>query len=239
MRTRAYNKMRNLKITAGVSKFAYGSSFTQLGDTQIHCTASVRGGVPSFVNDRQPSQGWLTAEYSMLPGATPQRTRRERPQASGRSQEIQRLIGRSLRGIVDLSKCPDLSIAIDCDVVQADGSTRTASIIGAYVALRMCANKLIKEGRAIRDPIIHRIGALSIGLKENNLLCDLDYQEDADIDLDMNVVMVEDGGILEIQGTAEKKVFTKEQLVQIVDLANSNMAYIISCQDEALRNLSS
>ena len=234
---RAYDQIRKLKITAGKNKFATGSALIELGDTQINCTASVAYTTPYFLRGTSPPQGWLTAEYSMLPAATPSRTKRERQQLTGRTQEIQRLIGRSLRGIIDLQKCPDMTITIDCDVMQADGGTRTASINGAYVALKMAIDKLMQEGRIRRYPLTNKVGAISIGVKDNHYLCDLNYEEDSNTDLDMNVVMTDKYGILEIQGTAEKHFFNKEQLSTIVDIATRSMEEIFVCQEMAVASL--
>ncbi|MDE3269277.1 MAG: ribonuclease PH [Pseudomonadota bacterium] len=229
--------MRAIKITADINKFAMGSALIELGDTKVHCTASVAFTVPRFLRHSNPAQGWLTAEYAMLPSATPTRTKRERPQVGGRSQEIQRLIGRSLRGVIDLHKCPDLTITVDCDVIQADGGTRTAAINGAYVALRMATDKLYRSGRIDSDPIHHKVAAISVGIKDGEYLCDLDYEEDSNIDLDMNVVMTDDGGILEVQGTAENRSFNKEQLAGIIDIAAASIRNIYQCQEQALANL--
>ena len=234
---RKNTEIRAIKITAGINKFAMGSALIELGDTKVHCTASVAYSVPHFLRNSSPPQGWLTAEYAMLPGATPTRTKRERPQINGRSQEIQRLIGRSLRGIIDLHKCPDLTITLDCDVIQADGGTRTAAINGAYVALRMAIDKLLLAGRIDRNPLLHKVAAISVGIKDGEYLCDLDYEEDSAIDLDMNVVMTDDGGILEIQGTAENRSFDKEQLACIVDIASSSINSVYECQELALNKL--
>ena len=170
----------------------------------------------------------------MLPGSTPSRSRRERNFLSGRTQEIQRLIGRSLRAVTDLSKCPDLTITIDCDVLLADGGTRTASITGAYVALRVAMTKLLRNGRLRQDPLHDAVAAVSVGVKGDRLLCDLDYREDSGIDLDMNVVMTPAGGIVEIQGTAERAAFRKEQLNGIIDLAADGLQPVFAAQREAV-----
>ena len=160
-----------------------------------------------------------------------------RPQINGRSQEIQRLIGRSLRGVIDLHKCPDLTLTLDCDVIQADGGTRTAAINASYVALKMATDKLLRAGRINHDPIHRKVAAISVGIKDGEYLCDLDYEEDSAIDLDMNVVMTDDGGILEIQGTAENRSFDKEQIAGIVDIASSSINSVYKCQELALDNL--
>ena len=213
-------EIRPLKITPSVCKHASGSAFIELGNTQVRCAVTIDSGVPNFLKYASPPQGWLTAEYSMLPTATPNRLRRERAFLSGRTQEIQRLIGRSLRGIIDLSKCPEVTMMVDCDVIQADGGTRSAAITGAYVALKIAMQKRLARGRLIEDPISSNVAAISIGIKDDRLLCDLNYQEDSNIDLDMNIVMIPGGGILEVQGTAEKSTFSQQQLSEIVDLAS-------------------
>jgi ribonuclease PH len=191
----------------------------EYGDTRVLTTVSVEEGVPSFLRNATPAQGWLTAEYSMLPGATQTRSRRERPAPSGRSQEIQRLIGRSLRGIIDLTKCPDFTFTIDCDVIQADGGTRTAAITGAYVALKMAVDKLMRTNKLSDNPLTDAVAAVSVGLRDGDILVDLDYQEDSTCDLDMNVVMTQSGQFLEIQGTAERAAFSKDQIMAILDMA--------------------
>ena len=205
---RTSTQMRPLRITPHFTKHADGSVLIELGDTKVICTVSVEEGVPHFLRNAQPPQGWLTAEYSMLPGATDTRTRRERSgSVSGRTQEIQRLIGRSLRGIINLNRCPDITFTIDCDVIQADGGTRTASITGAYVAMKLAIQRLLRAGRLKDNPLLDAVAAVSVGLKGGSLLVDLDYKEDSSADLDMNVVMTQSGKILEIQGTAERQAF--------------------------------
>ena len=231
---RTDQQLRSLCITPVANKFAAASVLIELGDTRINCTASVDEGVPFFLRNSSPAQGWLTAEYAMLPGSTPSRSRRERNFLSGRTQEIQRLIGRSLRAVTDLSKCPDLTITIDCDVLLADGGTRTASITGAYVALRVAMTKLLRNGRLRQDPLHDAVAAVSVGVKGDRLLCDLDYREDSGIDLDMNVVMTPAGGIVEIQGTAERAAFRKEQLNGIIDLAADGLQPVFAAQREAV-----
>ena len=172
----------------------------------------------------------------MLPASTPSRSRRERNFLSGRTQEIQRLIGRSLRAVIDLHKCPDLTITVDCDVLLADGGTRTASITGAYVALRLAITKLLRSGRLKHDPLHDAVAAVSVGMKGDRLLCDLDYREDSNIDSDVNIVMTPTGGIVEIQGTAERAAFHKEQLNGIVDLASAGLQPVFAAQREAVEH---
>ena len=229
-------QLRPLQIIPVNNKFAASSVLIELGDTRVNCTVSADEGVPYFLRNSSPAQGWLTAEYAMLPGATPKRSRRERNFLSGRTQEIQRLIGRSLRGVIDLTKCPDVTLTIDCDVLLADGGTRTASITGAYVALKLAIIKLLRQGRLPQDPLTDAVAAISIGMQGNRLLCDLDYREDSSVDLDMNVVMTPSGGILEIQGTAERATFRKEQLNDIVDLATTGLQPVFAAQHKAVES---
>ena len=218
---RTSTQMRPIKITPHFTKNPAGSVLIEFGDTRVLCTVCVDDNVPPFLRNVSPPKGWLTAEYSMLPSSTQTRTRRERPSPSGRSQEIQRLIGRSLRGIIDLNLCPDMTFLIDCDVLQADGGTRTASITGAYVALKICIDQLLRTGRLKQNPLKDAVCAVAIGLREDEILVDLDYEEDSQVDLDMNVILTQSGKILEIQGTAERQAFTKEQVNKIIDAAES------------------
>lgn len=218
---RSSHQMRPIRITPHYTKNAQGSVLIEYGETKVICTVCVEEGVPSFLRNSSPPQGWLTAEYSMLPGATGSRTRRERPAPSGRSQEIQRLIGRSVRGIIDLRKATDLTFNIDCDVIQADGGTRTASITGTYVALKIAVDKLLRSGRLHDNPLTDAVAAVSIGLRDGEVLVDLDYQEDSTADLDMNVVMTQSGRFLEIQGTAERASFSRTDIDAILDAADA------------------
>lgn len=231
---RAAQQLRPLHITPVPNKFAASSVLIALGDTRINCTVSVDEGVPFFLRNSEPAQGWLTAEYAMLPGATPSRARRERNFLSGRTQEIQRLIGRSLRAVTDLSKCPDLTITVDCDVLLADGGTRTAAITGAYVALRVAMTRLLHRGILAQDPLHDAVAAVSVGIKGDCLLCDLDYCEDAEIDTDVNIVMTPAGSIVELQGTAERAAFRKEQLYSIIELAATALPPVFAAQREAI-----
>lgn len=212
-------QMRPIRFIPGFTKNAPGSVLVEFGETKVLCTVTVDSGVPSFLRNSNPAQGWLTAEYSMLPGSTNTRSRRERPNVSGRSQEIQRLIGRSLRGVVDLQRCPDVTFTVDCDVLQADGGTRTASITGAFVALKLAIDHGLATKKISSSPLIDGVAAVSVGIKQGELLVDLNYQEDSTADLDMNVVMTQSGKILEIQGTAEKAPFTRENVNDIIKLA--------------------
>jgi ribonuclease PH len=231
---RTSGQMRPIRITPHFTKHAQGSVLIEQGETKVICTVSVEDGVPPFLRNAQPPQGWLTAEYSMLPGSSQQRIRRERGNnVSGRTQEIQRLIGRSLRGIVNLNRCPDITFAIDCDVIQADGGTRTASITGAYVALKIAINKLLRAGKLHHNPLIDAVAALSIGIKSQQVLVDLDYDEDSTADLDMNVVMTQSGKILEIQGTAERQAFSKNDVLKIIEAAEESLSSIFDLQHAA------
>ena len=185
------------------------------------------------MGNAEQSKGWLTADYSMLPGSTHSRSRRERSHVGGRTQEIQRLIGRSLRGIMDFKKCPDMTFMIDCDVLQADGGTRTASITGAYVALKMAVDSLLREGRLKQNPLKDGIAAVSVGIKEEQILVDLDYEEDSTADVDMNVVMTHSGKLLELQGTAEKAAFSKNEVLAIIDAAEESLKSTFELQQLA------
>ncbi len=230
---RTSHQMRPVRITPDFTKNATSSVLVEFGDTKVLCTVFAEDGVPGFLRHANPPQGWLTAEYSMLPGATLSRSKRERQSVGGRTQEIQRLIGRSLRGVIDLNACQDVTFTIDCDVLQADGGTRTASITGAYVALKMACDRLMRQGKLKRNPIIDGVAAVSIGISSGELLCDLNYVEDSSAELDMNVVITHSGKFLEIQGTAEKGSFTKDQVMAIMDLAEESLAPVFTAQSQA------
>lgn len=230
---RASSQMRPLRITPHYTKHADGSVLIEQGDTKVICCVFMEDGVPHFLRGQSPSQAWLTAEYSMIPSSTNRRSRRERPMLSGRTQEIQRLIGRSLRGIIDLTACPESTFVVDCDVIQADGGTRTAAITGAYVALKLAIDAKIRAGVLKTNPLKGAVAAVSVGLKDSQLLLDLNYVEDNGIDLDMNVVMTQEGQILELQGTAENASFTKEQVVEIIDMAEEGLKPIFDLQEAA------
>ena len=227
---RQNNEMRSIEIDVGVNKHAEGSALIKFGDTHVICTASIENQVPRWM--RGSNEGWITAEYGMLPRSTNERMNREatRGKQSGRTMEIQRLIGRSLRQAVDLKYLKDKTINIDCDVIQADGGTRTASISGACVALFQAIKNSHDDQRAIKECI----AAVSIGLKDGSPLLDLDYEEDSSADTDLNVVMAESGGIIEIQGTAEKYPFMKDQLDEMIKLASKGIAEIVSTQKSCL-----
>ena len=227
---RSNNEMRPLKIEVGVNKHAEGSALIKFGDTHVICTASIENHVPRWM--RGSNEGWITAEYGMLPRSTHERMNREaaRGKQSGRTMEIQRLIGRSLRQAVNLKYLKDKTINIDCDVIQADGGTRTASISGACVALFAAIKNSHDDQRAIKE----HVAAISIGLKNGSPLLDLDYEEDSSADTDLNVVMTENGGIIEIQGTAEKNSFTKDQLDQMLESTSEGISDIIALQKSCL-----
>ena len=227
---RSNDEMRFVEIEVGVNKHAEGSALIKFGDTHVICTASIENHVPRWM--RGSNEGWITAEYGMLPRSTHERMNREstRGKQSGRTMEIQRLIGRSLRQAVDLKYLKDKTINIDCDVIQADGGTRTASVSGACVALFEAIKNSHDDQRAIKE----YVAAVSIGLKDGRPLLDLDYEEDSSADTDLNVVMTESGGIIEIQGTAEKYPFTKDQLDEMIASASMGIKDIVSFQKSCL-----
>ena len=218
---RAPHELRNIVITRGFTCHAEGSVLVEFGNTKVLCTASVADSVPRFL--RGKGQGWITAEYGMLPRSTGSRMDREaaRGKQSGRTQEIQRLIGRSLRAVVDLSKMPDYTITVDCDVIQADGGTRTAAITGACVALVDALVGLQRDKVLKQDPLRQLVASVSVGLYQGVPVLDLDYPEDSSADTDMNVVMGEDGGLIEVQGTAEGATFDRSELNTMLDLAEA------------------
>ena len=227
---RQNNEMRSIEIETGISKHAEGSALIKFGDTHVICTASIENNVPRWM--RGSNEGWITAEYGMLPRSTHERMNREaaKGKQSGRTMEIQRLIGRSLRQAVDLKYLKDKTINIDCDVIQADGGTRTASISGACVALFQAIKNSHDDHRAIKE----FVAAVSIGLNDGTPLLDLDYEEDSSADTDLNIVMTEKGGIIEIQGTAEKHPFTRQQLDEMIESASIGIAEIVNIQKSCL-----
>ncbi len=231
---RAPNQLRSVEIIRHYTKHAEGAVLIKFGDTHVLCTASVEEKVPGFLKGK--GQGWVTAEYGMLPRSTGSRMDREaaRGKQSGRTQEIQRLIGRSLRAIIDLDKLGERSIHLDCDVIQADGGTRTASITGAYIALVDAVNTLIKSGKIIENPIKQAVAAISVGVYKNEAVLDLDYIEDSDCDTDMNVVMTADGGFVEIQGTAEGAPFNRHEMNAMLELAGIGICELMIKQQDAL-----
>jgi len=231
---RACNQLRQVEIIRHYTKHAEGAVLVKFGDTHVLCTASVDEKVPGFLKGK--GQGWVTAEYGMLPRSTGSRMDREaaRGKQSGRTQEIQRLIGRSLRAIIDLEKLGERSIQIDCDVIQADGGTRTASITGAYVALHDAISFLLKSGKISESPLKDSVAAISVGVYQGTPVLDLDYIEDSDCDTDMNVVMTGKGGFVEIQGTAEGEPFERDAMNAMLDLAAHGIQQLIIEQNEAL-----
>lgn len=231
---RALDELRNIVITRRYTKHAAGSTLIECGDTKVICTASIEERTPPWLKGK--GSGWVTAEYGMLPGATNTRARREAASGkqSGRTQEIQRLIGRSLRAAVDLSALGERSITVDCDVIQADGGTRTASITGAFVALSDAMQMLLDKGAIKKNPIHGMIAATSVGIYNGKAVLDLDYAEDSNAETDMNVVMNEAGGFIEIQGTAEGHAFREDELASMLALAKSGIATLIEKQTEAL-----
>lgn len=231
---RANNQLRQVKITRNYTKHAEGSVLVEFGETKVLCTASIEESVPPFLKGK--GKGWVTAEYAMLPRATNTRNKREISQGkpNARNQEIQRLIGRSLRSIVDFAKLGERQIIIDCDVIQADGGTRTASITGAYVALCDAINVLISSGKISQTPLREALAAVSVGVYQGEAVLDLDYLEDSNCDTDMNVVMTESGGIVEIQGTAEKNPFSRTMFNQLLDLAERGINELFVVQRASL-----
>ncbi|NEO84701.1 MAG: ribonuclease PH [Spirulina sp. SIO3F2] len=231
---RAFDEIRPVSFTTNFTRFAAGSVLACCGSTKVLCTASVTPGVPRFLEETD--QGWLTAEYRMLPSATPQRQPRELMRLGGRTQEIQRLIGRSLRAALDLKSLGPRTITIDADVLQADAGTRTTAITGGYVALAMAVQQMVDAGDLLESPIRHAIAAISVGLIENQPLLDLNYPEDSSADVDLNVVMTEDFEIIEVQGTAESGSFSRTQLNALLDLAEKGIQNLLDAQQDVLQH---
>lgn len=224
---------RTIKFTPGINPYAAGSVMAEFGNTKVHITASVQESVPPFLKGK--GQGWVTAEYSMLPSSTHTRSDRERKGPSGRTQEIQRLIGRSLRSIVDLNKLGERSILIDCDVIVADGGTRTTSISGAYIALEIAVRKLLKTGLLKENPIKDGLAAISIGINRNDeIIADLNYEEDSSCGTDMNIVMTASGKFVEVQGTAEGEPFSMDHLQALLTCAQSALKIVMKEQKAVL-----
>ena len=234
---RAPNEMRTVTIKKHFIKHAEGSVLIQVGDTKVICNASVEEKVPPFLRDKK--QGWVTAEYSMLPRSTHTRSSREssRGKVSGRTQEIQRLIGRSLRTVVDMEQLGERTIWIDCDVIQADGGTRTASITGAFVAMCLAMKQLKKEKKIKTIPIKDFVAATSVGVLEGKKILDLDYSEDSIAEVDMNIVKTGRGGFVEIQGTAEQEPFTDKDMEAMLSLANKGIKELITLQKKTIGSL--
>ena len=231
---RRWDELRQVKITTGVQEFAEGSVLIETGRTRVLCAVSVEDGVPPFLRDS--GQGWVTAEYSMLPRSTNTRTRRETT-PRGRTQEIQRLIGRSLRASVDMKALGERTLTADCDVLQADGGTRTAAITGAYVAVRLAVATLMKRGDLSASPVGRAVAATSVGIVDGRALLDLDYGEDHAADVDFNVVMTDEGEFVEVQGTAESGSFSKSALDEILALGALGTSRLFEAQREALTGI--
>lgn len=225
---------RKTKITRNYLMHPAGSVLIETGKTKVICTVMIEESIPFFLKNAVPPQGWLTAEYSMLPGAPNQRFKRERGKANSRSTEIQRLIGRSLRAVVDMTKFPGISINVDCDVLQADGGTRTAAITGACVALQDAFQKLIQDGMIKENPLKEFIAAVSVGIVNGKPVLDLDYEADSRADVDMNVVMTESGKFVEIQGTAEAEPFSDDELKIMLKAAKIGIKQLIKEQKKSL-----
>ena len=230
------DELRNIRITRRYTRHAEGAVLIEAGDTKVLCTVSVEDKVPPFLKGR--GQGWLTAEYGMLPRATNTRSDREaaRGKQSGRTQEIQRLIGRALRSVVDLGALGERTMQIDCDVIQADGGTRTASITGAYVAVHDAVSHLLEKNLLAASPLRDLVAAVSVGIYQGTPVLDLDYPEDSTCDTDMNVVMTGSGGLIEVQGTAEGAPFSRAQMNALLDLAQKGIQELVAAQKAALQS---
>ena len=224
-------ELRKIKFIRNYTKYSKGSVLIEMGNTKVICTASVSDKVPNFLRDS--GRGWVTSEYSMLPSSTQDRLQRERFKVSGRTYEIQRLIGRTLRAITDLEALNEKSIYIDCDVIQADGGTRTAAITGSFIALKDACIKLKKENLINKDPIKENIAAVSVGIVSGKKLLDLNYEEDSTAEVDMNVVMTDAGKMVEIQGTSEKEPFSEKDLNELIGLAKKGIKQLIRKQKKA------
>ncbi|QWU15158.1 ribonuclease PH [Paenibacillus sophorae] len=226
--------LRPLKITTQINKYAEGSVLIEMGDTKVICTATVEEKVPPFLKGQ--GKGWVTAEYSMLPRATQSRNQREaaRGKLTGRTMEIQRLIGRALRSVVNLQALGERNITLDCDVIQADGGTRTASITGSFIALAFAVNKIVTQHRLTVFPITDYLAAISVGIVGDRPLLDLNYEEDSKANVDMNVVMTGGGEFVELQGTGEERPFSRKELDHLLGLAEQGILELIAAQKEAL-----
>ena len=232
---RARDQLRPTKLTPGFMEYAEGSCLVETGETKVICTATVEDSLPRWLQGR--AQGWITAEYSMLPRSSPQRIQRDssKGKPSGRSQEIQRLIGRSLRASVDMKQFGERSLIVDCDVLKADGGTRTASITGAFIALAQAFEGLQKRGDISASPVTTSVAAVSVGIIDGDVCLDLDYQEDSTAEVDLNVVMTAEGRLIEVQGTAEHGSFSREQLDEMVNVAHKGIEELTRRQREALQ----
>ncbi len=230
---RPNNQLRNIEFITDINPYAEGSCLVKYGNTHVLCTATVEEKIPAWLKGQQ--KGWITAEYAMLPRSAQTRIPRETKKPSGRSQEIQRLIGRSLRAVVALEKMPEISILIDCDVLQADGGTRVASISGGFIALHRAVSKLLSEKKLAENPICEFVAAVSCDICNGEPVLDVDYAEDSTSQVDMNFVMTESGNLVEIQGTAEGAPFTEQQFAQMLELGKQGIKTIIAKQKEALQ----
>ena len=232
---RVPSELRAISLEQGTSLHAEGSCLARFGNTHVLCTASVEGRVPSFL--RNTGRGWVTAEYGMLPRSTHTRTDREaaRGKQGGRTLEIQRLIGRALRSVTDLEALGENQIKLDCDVIQADGGTRTAAITGAWVALRIATEKMLLAGSITRQPIRENVAAISCGVWQGMAVADLDYAEDSQAEVDANFVLSGNGGLVEIQATGEERPFRRDELDQMLDLAEASCKRLFTLQDDAVR----
>ncbi|MCS6882884.1 MAG: ribonuclease PH [Oscillochloridaceae bacterium] len=226
------NQLRPVEIIPNAAPYAEGSALISCGNTRVLCAASVEESIPAWLKGQ--GRGWVTAEYALLPRATLTRTRRERSGASGRTQEIQRLIGRSLRAAVALEELGERLITVDCDVLQADGGTRTAAITGGYVALALACRRLVADGLLARSPLVRAVAAVSVGSVDGELLLDLDYTEDSRADMDCNVVMTDSGEFVEVQGTAEGTPVSRQLLNALVDLATEGIGELLAIQRRVL-----
>ena len=233
---RSAEQVRPIKITRHYTKHAEGSVLVEFGETKVLCNATIEESVPRFLKGQ--NQGWVTAEYGMLPRATNSRTQREaaKGKQTGRTMEIQRLIARSLRAMIDLKLLGEYTITLDCDVIQADGGTRTASITGASVALVDAINMMLTSGKIKQNPIKSLVAAVSVGIVNGEAVCDLEYIEDSNAETDMNVVMTDDGRIIEVQGTAEGEPFSHDELLTLLELAKNGITTIIEAQKQALKD---
>ncbi|HAX73267.1 MAG TPA: ribonuclease PH [Firmicutes bacterium] len=229
---RLNTQLRNVEFIPNYIIHPHGSVLISMGNTKVICTATIEDKVPPFM--RGEGKGWITAEYSMLPGATSTRNFREstRGKVSGRTMEIQRLIGRSLRAIVDLEKLGEKTVWIDCDVIQADGGTRTASITGAFLAMKLAFEHLVREGKLAQSPVTEHLAAVSVGILNGEVILDLNYEEDSSAEVDMNVVMTESGQFVEIQGTGEEATYSHTELLQMLEVAKQGIEQLIEAQKQ-------
>lgn len=228
---RASDELRKVNISRGYTEMTPGSVLIEMGRTRVLCTAGIEASVPRWLQDT--GKGWVTAEYSMLPGSSAERISRSSI-SGGRTKEIQRLIGRSLRAVVDMEKLGEISIRVDCDVLQADGGTRTASITGAWIALHDALAAAREQGLCDDDPLLDHCAAVSVGVQDGQVLLDLDYTEDVSVDVDFNVVMTGSGRLIEVQGTAEHAPFTRDDLNGLVDAASAGISQLVELQREAV-----